>query len=327
MKKKFILLFLVISLSLNANDLKISVDTNYKNFKPGQSIKVEVQLQATSYLYLLVLKTDGKIHLLYPNAEEFDNLILEDAVSLPSPTKNYEFIAGETYGMDTIFAIASRNRIQKLQQEKYYSTALYKNIKVGNWNWIKKIGANSHPDQWTFAETKIFISKDGISESTKTIVKKDTKEKNLESKKSLFYYKSEKQFLAEEFMTGNFKLPETQSLLSGKGKFTVSKREDSFSLKIFPHRENLNQFCEYKIKSNLKPDLEKKIFGNIDAEITYCKLEELSLEEQNLWSAFRNIFLHYNYKDSKKITGNLWFISANDKFNSKLSKTDTRNPF
>ncbi len=322
MKKKLSLLLLfLISQNLLPNDLKISLNTSYKNFKPGQSIKLQVSLPPTSYLYIFVLKNDGSLNLLFPNREESDNLILEDTATIPNPEKDYEFIAGDNYGVDSIFAISSRNRIEKLHGEKYQNAALYKNIRAENLNWIRKITKYSHPDHWTFAETKIFISRDGVSENIKLIPLKKEKSKNIVP------MKSEDKFLSEEFMTGNFRLPENLKDESVRGKFLVKKKDGEFFLTISPFLEQLDSSCEYRILSNSKPVRESKSFGNIEAEKLYCKMENLDSEKKIPWTEFKNIFIQYELMKGGKLKGNLWFISTNDKFNSRISNVSARNPF
>jgi hypothetical protein len=322
MKKKLSLLILfLISQNLLSNDLKISLNTNYKNFKPGQAIKIQVSLPPSSYLYIFVLKNDGSLNLLYPNREESDNLILEDTAKIPSPDKDYDFIAGDNYGVDSIFAVASRNRIAKLHKEKYQNTAVYKNIRAENLNWLRKITKHSHPDHWTFAETKIFISRDGISENSKLIPLKKNKPK------TIVPIKSEEIFLSDEFMKGNFRLPENHFGESLRGKFVISKKEEEFSLTIIPYLDQRDSTCEYKILSNSKPVPVPKSFGNIEAEKLFCKMESLDSEKRLPWTEFKNIFIQYELSPSGKLKGNLWFIGANDKFNSRLSNLSARNPF
>lgn len=325
MVKYFI--WMIFFLNLYSEEMKMDLSTNYKNFKPGQRIKIKVGLNGPYYLYLFVLQSDGKLNLLFPNEEEPDNLILEKQITIPSELKDYEFIAGDTYGMDTIFAISSRNRIKKLHKTKYKKKSIYKNIKNSDTHWLKKLTKKSPPEQWIYSDSKIFISKDGITEIEKQNIQKETKIITTDSKKIVEEKKEIREFEKFEVYSGYFKIPEIIRKNSKKGFFQVFQYGSDFKIHIKPDPNSPIFFCEYKVNKFTKANKENLIYGNLEAKKTTCNINENDLDEKNFWTAFDEIFMEYNYKLSGNLKGSIWFLSENDKMNLKLSKLQARDEF
>ncbi len=325
MGKLFI--WILLTVCLFSEEMKLDLTTNYKNFKPGQRIKINLKINGPYYIYLFVLQSDGKLNLLFPNEEEPDNLILENEITVPSNLKDYEFVAGDTYGMDSIYAIASRNRIKKLHKSKYQKKAIYKNIKHTDIYWIKKITKKTPLDQWVYQDSKIYISKDGIAENQKQNITKETKIITTDSKNVIQEKKEIREFQKDEVYSGYFKIPEIARKNSKKGYFQVFKTGEDFKIVVRPDPNSPNIFCEFKVNKFTKANKQNQVYGNLEAKKTSCSLNENEIEEKEFWSPFNDVFMEYNYKISGNLKGTIWFLSENDKMNLKLSKLQARDEF
>lgn len=324
--KYFSLIFYFFYTFLYANDMSVGLETNYRNFKPGQPIKIKITTAQPSYVYLLVLQSDGKVNLLFPNKEENENMLLETSIQIPSEDKKYEFLAGDVYGMDVIYVIASRNRIKKLHKDKYFSKTVYKNIKYEDTSWLKKLTKHSPPDQWILAESPIFISKDGVNEQNKQNIKKESKIITTDSKQ-VEEPKVKRELEEDEYLSGFFKLPENARLNNKKGYFQVRKDRNSYILKLIPYVQSPDEFCEFKITKFTAPKKNTIEHGFIDANSKSCNFEDMDPELKKFWDAFKTLYLQYHYKKSGNLKAVLWLTSPNDKYKLKATKTVVRDEF
>ena len=254
-------LFLLFANSPTSNEMGISLETNYRNYRPGQSIKINVKLPQAAYLYILTLQSNGNLNLLYPNEDEQDNMIFNEEIKIPDDSKDYEFLAGDTVGKDSIIAIASRNRIKKLHKSKYWIKPVYRNVNFTNMAWLKKLTKKLPPEQWVSADVNIFISRDGVTEiKSQPNPKKDSKIITPSATDTITSASSKEKALHEfsqnEVMHSFFKLPNSaRSEGNKRGHFSIIRDPDlhTYKLKITPYLENPNDSCEYSVVSFTNP--------------------------------------------------------------------------
>lgn len=328
-------LLLLFANSPSSNDMGISLETNYRNYRPGQSVKINVKLPQAAYLYLLTLQSNGNLNLLYPNEDEQDNMIFNEEIKIPDDTKDYEFLAGDTLGKDTIIAIASRNRIKKLHKSKYWVKPIYRNVTPNNMAWLKKLTKKLPPEQWVSADVNIFISRDGVTEiKNPPITKKDSKIITPSSSDSpppvSAKEKISKEFSQNEVMHSFFKLPISIKTEENKrGYFSVTKDPDlnSYKLKVIPYLTSQNDFCEYSVVAITNPKKIKATYGTIEVVPGECSLKEATDEQKTFWKSITNFYIQYQYKKSGSLKGNIWLTGKDDKFNQKLTKPEVKDDF
>ncbi len=336
--KRFLVLIPFVFLfasSPSSNDMGISLETNYRNYRPRQSIKINVKLPQAAYLYILTLQSDGNLNLLYPNEDDQDNMVFNEEIRIPDDTKDYEFLAGDVLGKDTVVAIASRNRIKKLHKAKYWTKPVYKNINPNNMAWLKKLTKKLPPEQWVSADVSIFISKDGVTEiTTPSTPKKESKiitPSNLESTtKDIPTEKSKKEFLPQEVMHGFFKLPNSVKTADNKrGYFSIHKDPDlhTYKLKVLPYPSNKNDICDYSIVSFTNPRKVTGTYGTVEVVPGECILKETGEEQKEFWKKITNFYIQYQYKKSGSLKGNIWLTGKDDKYNQKMVKPEVKDDF
>lgn len=310
----------------------ISLETNYRNYRPGQSIKINIKLKQAAYLYLLTLQSDGNLNLLYPNEDEQDNMIFNEEIRIPDDAKDYEFLAGEAIGRDTIIAIASRNRIKKLHKAKYWVKPVYRGMNQNSSIWLKKITKKLPPEQWVSADVNIFISKDGTTETTATQTKKESKiiTANTSENSAKETEKPNAEFLQNEVMRGFFKLPNSvRSVGNKRGYFSIHKDLDlnTYKLKITPYITNQNDFCEYSVVSFTNPKKVSATYGTIEVVPGECNLKEASADQKEFWKKITNFYLQYQFKKSGSLKGNVWLTGGDTKYNQKMTKPEVKDDF
>lgn len=328
------LLFLFSS-SPSSNDMGISLETNYRNYRPKQSIKINIKLPQAAYLYVLALQSDGSLTLLYPNEDEQDNMVFAEEIRIPDDAKDYEFLAGDVLGKDTIYAIASRNRIKKLHKSKYWKKPVYRNINPNNMSWLKKLTKKLPPEQWVSADVNIFISKDGVTEITspsppKKEAKTITPSLSDTPPKENGTNKSKKEFAQGEVMHGYFKLPNSARTSEDKrGYFSLHKDSDlnKYKLKIIPYLANSNDVCDYSVISFTDPRKIKGTYGTIEVVPGECILKEAGEEQKEFWKRITNFYLQYQFKKSGSLKGNIWLTGKDDKYNQKMIKPEVKDDF
>lgn len=333
--KRFLILIpllLLFSSSPSSNDMGISLETNYRNYRPGQSIKINVKLKQAAYLYILTLQSDGNLNLLYPNEDEQDNMIFNEEIRIPDDTKDYEFLAGEALGKDTIIAIASRNRIKKLHKAKYWIKPVYQGMSPNNLAWLKKLTKKLPPEQWVSADVSIFISKDGVTENTNTQPKKDSKiiTANNKDNPTKEISKIHAEFSQNEVMHSYFKLPNSARITGNKrGYFSVRKDTDlnTYKLKVIPYIANQNDFCEYSIVSFTNPKKVSATYGTIEVIPDECNLKEVGPDQKEFWKKITNFYLQYQFKKSGALKGNIWLTGGDAKYNQKMTKPEVKDDF
>lgn len=333
--KRFLILIpllLFFSNSPSSNDMGISLETNYRNYRPGQSIKINVKLKQAAYLYLLTLQSDGNLHLLYPNEDEQDNMIFNEEIKIPDDSKDYEFLAGDTLGRDTIIAIASRNRIKKLHKAKYWVKPVYRGMSQNNSAWLKKITKKLPQEQWVSAEVNIFISKDGTTEVIASQPKKESKiiTANNSDNNAKQPEKIHAEFQPNEVMHSYFKLPNSARTNGNKrGYFSVHKDPDlnKYRLKVIPYLSNPNDFCEYQVVSFTNPKKVSTTYGTIETIPDECNLKEAGQEQKDFWKKITNFYLQYQFKKTGGLKGNIWLTGGDNKFNQKMTKPEVKDDF
>lgn len=333
--KRFLVLIpllLLFSSSPSSNDMGISLETNYRNYRPGQSIKINVRLKQAAYLYVLTLQSDGNLNLLYPNEDEQDNMIFNEEIKIPDESRDYEFLAGEALGKDTIIAIASRNRIKKLHKAKYWVKPVYRGMNSSNTAWLKKLTKKLPPEQWVSADVNIFISKDGVTEITSTQPKKESKvitaNNNDNPPKEL--EKSKAEFAQNEVMHGFFKLPDSARTTGNKrGYFSIRKDPDlnTYKLKVIPYIANQNDFCEYSVVSFTNPKKVTATYGTIEVVPDECNLKHAGSDQKDFWKKITNFYLQYQFKKTGALKGNIWLTGGDTKYNQKMTKPEVKDDF
>jgi hypothetical protein len=272
------------------------------------------------------------LNLLYPNEDEQDNMIFNEEIKIPDESKDYEFLAGEALGKDTIIAIASRNRIKKLHKAKYWVKPVYQGMSSNNMAWLKKLTKKLPPEQWVSADVNIFISKDGVTETTSTQSKKESKiitANNTENPpRAQDNIKAE--FSPNEVMHGFFKLPNSARTTGDKrGYFLVRKDPDlnTYKLKIIPYITNQNDFCEYSVVSFTNPKKVTATYGTIEVVPDECNLKDAGSDQKEFWKKITNFYLQYQFKKSGALKGNIWLTGGDTKYNQKMTKPEVKDDF
>ncbi|HMV42077.1 MAG TPA: DUF4384 domain-containing protein [Leptospiraceae bacterium] len=329
----FIIPFLFLfSNSPTSNDMGISIETNSKIYRPGQSVKINIKLKQASYLYILTLQSDGNINLLYPNEEEQENMVFNEEIRIPDEKKDYEFLAGDRIGKDIIIGIASRNRIKKLHKSKYWSKPVLKGMNPSNMAWLKKLTKRLPQDQWVSAETPIFISKDGVTESNGVPTKKESKIITPSSTDVIptDFKKDLHDFQQNEVLYGLFKLPSSvRNTENKKGSLLVMKDPDlnTYKLRVTPYLTNPKDFCDYSIVSFTNPRKVSSTYASIEVVPGECSLKEVNAEQKDFWKKITNFYIQYQYKKNGALKGNVWMIAQDGKYNQKMSKFAVKDEF
>jgi hypothetical protein len=78
---------------LSSDDSPIlQLSPNKKIYSPGDQVFFRVYLPKNGYLYLLNQKSDGTLHLLFPNDEDEMNKMNFGFIRLPSKNVEYEWV-------------------------------------------------------------------------------------------------------------------------------------------------------------------------------------------------------------------------------------------
>lgn len=329
----FIIPFLFLfSNSPASNDMGVSIETNSRNYRPGQSIKIQVKLNQASYLYLLTLQGDGNLNLLYPNEDEQENMIFNEEIRIPDEKKDYEFLAGDRVGKDIIIAIASRNRIKKLHKAKYWAKPVATGMNQNNMLWLKKLTKRLPQDQWVSTEATIFVSRDGVTESNSTPTKKEAKviTANVVDSTPKAIEQKNAEFLQNEVLHGYFKLPNT-ARVSGNKKGIISITKDfdlnTYKLRVTPYLNQMNDFCDYSVVSITNPRKTNATYGTVEVVPGECSLKEGTPDQKEFWKKITNFYIQYQYKKSGTLKGNVWLTGQDGKYNQKLSKLEVKDDF
>ncbi|MCB1157127.1 MAG: DUF4384 domain-containing protein [Leptospiraceae bacterium] len=161
-----IFLFLFLAISIPADEPLVLLKTGRENYYFKDPIKFNVFLHEKSYLYIVNLRSNGEMHLLYPNEFEENNLLEKGNYSIPSEKDDYFFYAGEPEGKEILFALVSRTPVQKLQKKLHYKNPIVKqkagsNLSTTLLNWLT---SELPYGDWDLSEVHIRVYKNRVKE-------------------------------------------------------------------------------------------------------------------------------------------------------------------
>ena len=92
-----------------ALSVRASVDRgNEGAYRAGEKVRLAVEVSEAAYVWVYDTGTSGKVHRIFPNAHEQDNLVRPGApVSIPGPDAEYDFEVSHPRGTELLTVIAT----------------------------------------------------------------------------------------------------------------------------------------------------------------------------------------------------------------------------
>ena len=79
-------------------------------YRHGESLSFSVETTEDAYVWVFDTGTSGKVHQIFPNQHEQDNLVRAGApVTIPHPDSAYEFVVSHPAGTELLTVIASKD--------------------------------------------------------------------------------------------------------------------------------------------------------------------------------------------------------------------------
>ncbi|MCB1143532.1 MAG: DUF4384 domain-containing protein [Leptospiraceae bacterium] len=149
--RALVLLFMI-QFGLGAESEVLSVHTFKKNYFPGEPIVIHTEISEEGYLYLLNQRTDGTIHLLYPNEKESDNFLRPGKHRFPPKERDYEWTLEEDSGDESLILILSKKKIASLHKNDFRKDeSIFKTF------WLRRLTSTLHPSRWWIREWKFKV--------------------------------------------------------------------------------------------------------------------------------------------------------------------------
>lgn len=147
-------LFLLLLLSPLGSEesLLLQLSPNKKIYSPGDQIFFRIYLPKNGFIYLLNQKSDGTLHLLFPNDEEGANKMSFGYLRLPSKNVEYEWVIDSSSGEETFFLILSDKTIKFFHKKQ-----ILKDQSISPDNWLRRHTSSLLPWEWKIAEAKIRV--------------------------------------------------------------------------------------------------------------------------------------------------------------------------
>ena len=87
-----------------------TVDRSDRTYRHGDNLVLRVETTEDAYVWVLDTGTSGKVHQIFPNRHQRDNLVRAGTpVEIPGADAKYQFAVSHPKGMELITVIASRN--------------------------------------------------------------------------------------------------------------------------------------------------------------------------------------------------------------------------
>ncbi|MDX1961043.1 MAG: DUF4384 domain-containing protein [Leptospiraceae bacterium] len=154
--KKFfyIVLIFLYSSTLQANE-KLKIRPNQNVLRSGERIFFKISTGREGYLYLLNLRSDGTLHLIFPNKDDSENFFEKGEIFIPTKNSVYEFRLEEDYGKEEYYIILSKKKIGKLHVRNFREGESLNQKK----HWLQRITSKLKSTDWSIAETKVEVVK------------------------------------------------------------------------------------------------------------------------------------------------------------------------
>ncbi len=143
------------------SNIQVSIIAQKTRYRDNEPITFNVQVNRDSYLYLLLVQSDGSIYTLFPNADQENNFVRAGSpVTIPDRNSTFIFAAGEPYGIDVVKAVASRKKLDLYRASRIPGVPFFKvddvrTVERG----IKTITTNVGSRDWNSAELRLEITK------------------------------------------------------------------------------------------------------------------------------------------------------------------------
>lgn len=145
--------FFVIDSVLIAQDSSpLEVTSNKKVFATGDLIFFKIKVPNQGFLYLINQKTDGTLHLIYPNDEDENNFVQKGQFRIPSKKVDYEWVVDSPGGEESFFLILSEKQIKY-----FHKKSILKDQSINQDNWLRRHTSHLLPWEWKLVETKIKV--------------------------------------------------------------------------------------------------------------------------------------------------------------------------
>lgn len=139
--------------NISAQDLQpIEIIPNKKKYQNGDLIFFKVKILNPGFLYVLNQKTNGNLHLIFPNEDDEKNQFTGGIVRIPSKTVDYEWVIDSPEGEEIFYFILSDKQIVSFHKKKFLQDQV-----IPKNNWLRKHTAQLLPWEWKITETKILI--------------------------------------------------------------------------------------------------------------------------------------------------------------------------
>ena len=148
----FLSLVLLINPLFSDDSSILQLSPNKKIYSPGDQVFFRVYLPKNGYLYLLNQKSDGTLHLLFPNDEDEMNKMNFGFIRLPSKNVEYEWVIDSNSGEELFYLILSDKLIKF-----FHKKPILKDQSFSTDNWLRRHTANLLPWEWKIAEAKIRV--------------------------------------------------------------------------------------------------------------------------------------------------------------------------
>lgn len=110
-------------LKSDSYDINISFKASKKKYKNNEKIQFSLKVNTDSYLYLILIQSNGDIISLFPNEDHPENFVkANEEISIPDKNSGFIFAAGEPFGTDVVKAIASKKKLDLFQPKKMEGT-------------------------------------------------------------------------------------------------------------------------------------------------------------------------------------------------------------
>jgi hypothetical protein len=96
------------------SEISIKIWTTYQTYSPQEAVQIHLRLSRDAYVYVYDIDPEGTVTLLFPNGFSRDNLLKAGEYVLPDKS-SYSFVVEETYGTETLQAIALLRPIPLLE--------------------------------------------------------------------------------------------------------------------------------------------------------------------------------------------------------------------
>ena len=130
----------------------LQIIPNKKNYTTGDQIFFRTQLPKNGYVYLLNLKADGSLHLLFPNDEDENNQLRIGYQRLPSKNSEYEWVIDSAGGEEIFYFILSDKMIKY-----FHKKSILRDQAISTDNWLRRHTSNLLPWEWQITEIKIRV--------------------------------------------------------------------------------------------------------------------------------------------------------------------------